>query len=331
VDLTWLDPENLARRDLDGAVAVLEAARLVDCPHLPGTTVSSFTARLRHGWDGDPPVAAVARDARGRVDAVLEVHLSHWDNTHLGFLEVTVDPIVRRQGLGRRLFDIGVERVRADGRNLVLAECFDQPAGVQFAKAMGLDRASVAVQRRQDLTNLDWDKLDQEYAQARSLAGGYELVRMQGATPEHMLADVVRMTEAINDAPIDDLDVEDEVFSPERIRACEAAQLAHDRRIYRLVARERSTGVLVGHTMVGVENELPGHGWQFDTSVLGAHRGHRLGLLLKVAMMYWLREEEPQLRIVDTWNAASNAHMIRVNEMLGYQVMAEAIVWQRHL
>ena len=62
-----------------------------------------------------------------------------------------------------------------------------------------------------------------------------------------------------------------------------------------------------------------------------AHRGHRLGLVLKIAMLYWLREEEPQLRIVDTWNAASNAHMIRVNEMLGYQVMAEAIVWQRHL
>ena len=332
MQLTWLDREHLDDRDVAGAVALHEAARLVDSPHqLVGPTVFSYGTFLRNGWDGDPPNAALARDDKGRVVGVLQVTLPHWDNTHLGSVDVTVDPLARRQGIGRRLFEAGVDRVRAEGRRLVLTDCWADSPGVEFAEAMGLERASVGVQRRQDLRALDWPLLDAEYAAAESRAGGYELVRIAGPTPEDMLADVATMTAAINDAPIDDLEIEDEVFTPERIRTFEAAQLAAKDRIYRVIARERETGVLGGHTMVGVDAEHPGYAGQYDTSVLRAHRGHRLGRLLKIAMLQWLADEEPQLRKLDTWNAASNAHMIEVNEMLGYQIVATGIEWQLRL
>ena len=61
------------------------------------------------------------------------------------------------------------------------------------------------------------------------------------------------------------------------------------------------------------------------------HRGHRLGLRVKIAMLRWLQEAEPKLVVVSTWNAASNDHMIEVNEILGYHVVAGAIAWQQHL
>ena len=214
---------------------------------------------------------------------------------------------------------------------MVLTDCWADTAGVEFAEAMGLERASVGVQRRQDLRALDRPLLDAEYAEAESRAGGYELLRIAGPTPEDMLVDVAAMTAAINDAPVDDLEIEDEVFTAERIRIFEAAQLAAKNRIYRVIARERETGVLGGHTMVGVDVEHPGYAGQYDTSVLQAHRGHRLGRLLKIAMLQWLADEEPQLRKLDTWNAASNAHMIEVNEILGYEIVASGIEWQRHL
>jgi GNAT superfamily N-acetyltransferase len=332
VQLTWLDREHLDDRDVAGAVALLEAARLVDSPHqLVGPTVFSFGTYLQHGWDGDPPHAALARDDKGRVVGVLQVTLPHWDNTHLGFVEVTVDPLARRQGIGRRLFEAGVDRVRAEGRRLVLTDCWADSPGVPFAEAMGMERAATGVQRRQDLRTLDWPRLDAEYAAAEARADGYELVRIAGPTPEEMLSDVAAMTAAINDAPIDDLDIEDEVFTPERIRTFEAARLAAKDRIYRVIARERATGALGGHTMVGVDSEHPGYAGQYDTSVVRAHRGHRLGRLLKIAMLQWLADEEPQLRTLDTWNAASNAHMIEVNEVLGYQVVANGVEWQRHI
>jgi GNAT superfamily N-acetyltransferase len=331
MEVTWLDPARLDRRDVDAAVAVLEAARQVDCPHELSPTTTAYAARLRHGWDGTPPLAGLARDGDGRATGVLEVVLPHWDNTHTGWLELTVDPLARRQGIGRWLFEAGVERIRAAGRSLVLAECFDLPAAVALAKAMGLDRVSEEVQRRQDLRRLDRSRLDHALTAARELASGYEVVRLPGRTPADLLGEVVEMTAAINDAPVDDFDVEDDVFSPERIRAFEAAQVSQGRRLYRLVAREGTTGVLAGHTVVAVDMERPGYAEQLDTSVLRAHRGHRLGVLLKASMVHWLDEEEPQLRVVDTWNAASNAHMIAVNEALGYSVVARGIGWQRHL
>ncbi|HEY9377135.1 MAG TPA: GNAT family N-acetyltransferase [Jiangellaceae bacterium] len=332
MQLTWLDPEHLDDRDVAGAVALHEAARLVDSPHqLVGPTLFSYGTFLRQGWDGNPPIAALAQDDKGRVVGVLQVMFPRWDNTHLGSVEVTVDPLARRQGIGRKLFEAGVDRVRSKGRRLVLADCWADSPGVAFAEAMGLERAAVGVQRRQDLHVLDWPRLDAEYAAAESRASGYELVRLAGPTPEDMLPDVATMVAAINDAPFDDLDIEDEVFTPERVRKFETAQLAAKMRIYRVMARERETGSLGGHTMVGVDAEHPGYASQYDTSVLRAHRGHRLGRFLKIAMLQWLADEEPQLRMLDTWNAASNAHMIEVNEVLGYQVVATGIEWQLHL
>lgn len=330
MEVHWLDAARLDR-DMDGAVAVLEAAREVDYPHEPAATVSTFTADLLHGWDGDPSIAAVGIDARGRVIGVLELSPSRWDNFHSGRIDVTVDPLARRRGVGRALFDIGVDRLRDEGRSLVLVDCFDRPGNVAFCTAMSLDRASVEDKRRQDLSRLDWSALESEFVAAERRAAGYELEKLTGSTPEALVADVVRLTAAINDAPTDDLDVEDEVFTAERLRAFEAAQAARGRRIYRLVARERGGGELAGHTVVGVDADRPGLAEQYDTSVHRVHRGHRLGVLLKIGMLRWLADEEPQLRTLDTWNAASNTHMVAVNELLGYSVVDRGIGWQRHL
>jgi len=51
------------------------------------------------------------------------------------------------------------------------------------------------------------------------------------------------------------------------------------------------------------------------------HRGHRLGLLVKSVILEWLASAEPRVERVATGNAASNEHMIAVNEALGYEVV----------
>jgi GNAT superfamily N-acetyltransferase len=331
VDLTWLDPDNLDEHDVAGAAALLEASRVVDFPHRAAVTVSAHRAWLRHGWDGNRRLAALGRDDRGRVVGVLEVELPHWDNTHLGVVDLTVDPQRRRQGLGRELFEAGLDRVRGAGRTLVLASSAENSPAADFLKALGFDPAIEDIIRKQDLLGVDWVRLDREYAQAEPHAAGYELVRMPGETPDDMVEAVLRMTAAINDAPTGRLDVEDEVFSVERLRAFEAAERARNRRYYRLAARHVETGELAGHTMVGIDADQPGYGFQYDTSVLRAHRGRRLGVLLKIAMVRWLAQVEPQLRSIFTGNAASNSYMIRINELLGYEVVIKYVEWQRRL
>ena len=346
MQLHWLDPERLTDRDVAGAVAVLESSRQVDSPHQLSLTTSDFVTDVRHGFEGDPAAMAVVRglpdgpdedladdgtDAAGLVTAVLEVELPHRDNTHLAMVRVTVHPAVRRRGLGARLFTTAVDMALAQGRTLVVVNSWDGTAGVEFAKAMGMDRASHEVKRTQNLLSVDETRLASLLSAARRHAGDYDVLRMAGRTPSDMLTDIATMVGAINDAPTDDLDIEDMIFTPDRVEAFESAQLAHHRRLYRVVARERATGDLAGHTYVGVDGQRPWHAVQFDTSVVRGHRGHRLGLLLKTEMLRWLRDVEPNLERLDTWNAASNAYMIGVNETLGYQVVAEVVGWQRHL
>jgi GNAT superfamily N-acetyltransferase len=331
MELTWIDPARLDDRDVDGAVALLVAAQAVDLPSAAPLTRANFVANIRHGWDGDPAIVGVRRDKRSRVVGVLEVGFSSWDNTHLGSVGLTVDPEARGQGLGRQLLEAGVDRVRAEGKSLVVTESYNTPAARALCGSLGFERAIASLMRRQNLLALDWTALDHLYSGAVAAASDYELLHLEGSTPDDLLDGVVTMTAAINDAPIDALEVEDEVFSPARVRSFERGQQERGRRTYRVIARERTTGELAGHTLVSIERDHPGFGGQFDTSVVRAHRGHRLGLLLKIEMLRWLGDAEPQLRVLDTWNAATNEHMIGVNEMLGYQVVTEGIEWQKHL
>jgi GNAT superfamily N-acetyltransferase len=326
--MTWLDPDAPDPQLTAGIAAVREAARALDTPQLPPATLSELTANLRHGWDGDRPLLAAAHDGT-RVVAYLSIDLPRWDNRHLGQVEVTVDPLARRRGLGRTLFDAGIERVLAEGRPLVTTDCFDDTPAVRFLETTGFERASVEVVREQDPATVDCSQLDRLYAEAEARSADYELVRIPGETPATMLDDVGRLAESINDAPTDDLDMEDEAFPADRIRAMEIAQQARRRRIYRLIARHRSSGELAGHTVLAVEVEQPWLGSQLDTSVARQHRGHRLGLLLKIAMLHWMRDLEPQLRSITTSNAASNAHMVGINEALGYVPIGRGIAWQR--
>ena len=48
-------------------------------------------------------------------------------------------------------------------------------------------------------------------------------------------------------------------------------------------------------------------------------------------MMRWLADVESAVEQVITWNAASHAHKVTVNERLGYRVMGRELDFQRKL
>jgi hypothetical protein len=50
---------------------------------------------------------------------------------------------------------------------------------------------------------------------------------------------------------------------------------------------------------------------------------------MKLAMLDWLREDRPEVEAVDTWNAAGNAPMIAINDLLGCTKVAEALSFRR--
>ena len=96
-----------------------------------------------------------------------------------------------------------------------------------FAKALGFEPKSVAVNRRQHLRELEPGLAERLYAEAEPHAHDYELLRIVAPTPEDLLPALAEATEAINDAPLDDIEMEDEVFSAgagPRLRARPARQ-----------------------------------------------------------------------------------------------------------
>jgi GNAT superfamily N-acetyltransferase len=161
---------------------------------------------------------------------------------------------------------------------------------------------------------------------AEAAARDYDLVRGIGPTPESDLPEMTVLREAINDSP----DAHEyEAYPPERIAAYEQSLVARRQTQYTLVARHRPSGEPAGITMVRVPELAPEIAAQEDTSVLPAHRGHRLGLRLKIEMADWLRAERPDVRSVDTWNDATNGPMIAVNQRLGTRIVAETSAYRR--
>ena len=323
IELSADDPDHVA-----GIVDLRNAARDHEAPWTLPSTVETVEGWMRYGWDLEP-----GRHVGGFEGSRLAVHgvvnTSEWDNLELAWLQLTVHPELRGRGLGRATLDHLEDLAARMGRTKLGVDAWDGSPGVAFAEANGYVVASRAVNRRQHLADLQLEDVKKLYVEAESAAAAYELVRMVGPTPEELLGEVAEMSAAINDAPLDDLDIEDEVFPPQRIRDYETALARRGERMYRLMARHRETGALAGHTVVAVEGHRPEVGHQHDTSVVRSHRGHRLGLLLKSAMVLWLAEAEPQLEVVDTWNAESNDHMISVNEVLGYRWMAREVQLQK--
>jgi RimJ/RimL family protein N-acetyltransferase len=330
VQITRLDPDDVV--GLEQYVAVANAASALDSPWEHPRTPHQIDGLLRRGWDGDAPHAFLAHDESGAVTGVLEVWTTDWDNLDLAWLWVVVHPDHRRRGVGSALIEHGFATARELGRTKLGIDGWDaSEAPAAFAAKHGFAWASQAINRRQYLREVDLGDVQRMYDDAAAVAHDYELVRVESRTPDDLIEKVSEMVVAINDAPLDELDLEDEVFPPERVHRYEETQALNGHRLYRLVARHRETGELAGHTVVAVEDERPTIGEQHDTSVVRAHRGHRLGLVLKAGMLLWLAEVEPQLETVDTWNTETNDHMIAVNEQLGYRVLGRAVQYQRRL
>jgi GNAT superfamily N-acetyltransferase len=315
----------------DDIAALSNAASAVDSPHLEPVSGNHERLRIVHGWDMIPVDHVVLAYDEGTLVGMAEVELPTWDNTHLGWIGIQTHPDRRGEGIGDRLLDVGLEPIRAAGRTMLLSDAWADSHREKFWLGHGLTVGSRAAQRRIVNADLDWPKLDELLKAAREASADYEVIEVPTPTPPELMADMIRLQKVMNDAPIDDLQIEDEAFPEERVRGIERAAELRGRRTHRLVARRLSDGEPAGHTVVVVEEERPHIGHQEDTEVVPSHRGHKLGLRLKLEMLQRLREREAQLVYIDTWNAESNAHMIAVNDLLGCVVVGRGVEMQKQL
>lgn len=257
----------------------------------------------------------LARDDSGEVVGMGYIEMPQKDNLDLGYIDVVVRPEHRRRGHGSAVLERLDELARAAGRRTLYVEVRwdigEQGSGhTAFAEAMGFRRDLVDAHRVLTLP------AEMPPAPPRD---GYVLHSWRGPCPEEWIDQYAHLlTLIVQEAPSGDYPLENEFFDRERIRADEQLLVAQGR-VMQVVAAESPGGVLAGHTQLVFSETDPRDAYQWDTLVLPDHRGHGLGLSLKVHAMRESADLLESRRYVHTYNAASNGPMIAVNEAMGFR------------
>lgn len=310
------------------------AAQSHDRPGDPPPTRGEVHSRLTAPHPGMSAAGWLAR-VDGEVAGAAVIDLPQRDNPEAGWADIVVAPGLRRRGVGSALLaEIGAA-ARADGRRRLIfgaIEPFDGPsAGSLFLTAAGARLGLRQQRHRLDLLALDHASLARHAAAARAAATDYDLVQWTGVTPDRWLDDIAALAGAMStDAPQDDLSLAPEIWDADRVRASDTAR--HARGLVRTVtAAVAPDGHLAAFTFIIMSGEVDWHADQAATLVLREHRGHRLGMLVKLANLEAIRSRFPAVRAIDTFTADSNPHMGSINEAIGFRPYDRSGEWELDL
>ncbi len=271
-------------------------------------------------WDGD------------RMVAVSSISAPRLDNLHRSEAIVYVLPDRRREGIGSLLLERALDQVRTWDRTVIATEAYapvdgDSP-GLAFARHHGFLVAIEDGMKIADLqtTQDSWPALA---AEAAPYHQDYRLVTTWDPMPDELIEGYCRLnTKFFSLAPTGEMDVEDEVWEPARVRERERRGVQARRRDLYTMALDES-GEPVGMTELFINETAAHRVFQSGTLVLPEHQGHRLGLALKVANQQALLERFPDAEWIITGNADVNAPMNAVNERLGFRVVERCVEMER--
>jgi GNAT superfamily N-acetyltransferase len=308
-------------RRVDACYEIFSATRAADNPDAPVPPRRVFEGWLQSGWVADPRETWLVEDADG-IGGWYLLELPSRDNKHLGFLEIAVRPDRQRRGLGTALLRHAAGRAAAAGRHLLSGYAVAGSPGEAFARSFGAAGGQTEIRRAMDIGAMPAERLAGLRAVAEQASAGYSLITWAAPMPAEYLDQVAAINRALDDAPHDP-SMEETVWDAARVRATERRARLQGARAHTVAARHDASGELGGLTQVEVSAEQPAWGLQALTAVARAHRGHRLGLRLKLAMLDLLAKEEPQVTRIMTSNTETNEHMITINETLGYRVLGK--------
>jgi GNAT superfamily N-acetyltransferase len=299
-----------------------------DDPDGPPMSPRHFSGWLKLGWTEDPREHWLARDAAGAPCGWYVLGLPGRENLHLAGVSPAVPPSLRRTGLGTTLVRHAAARADELGRTALSGNAREGSPGAAFASALGARRGLTDERRVLEVATLTADRLTELRRDAESAARAYSLLSWDGPVPAEHLAGVAAINAAVAaDIPHSD-GHEPQRWDSERVRQNDRREAAQGLRGHTVVARCAATGELAGLTQLSIDPVNPAWGYQDLTAVTGQHRGHKLGLLVKVGMLDLLAEREPQLTRVITDNAEENQHMIAINTELGFSVLDRWASWE---
>lgn len=293
----------------------------------------------------------VVRDA-GRIVARGLFSWMTADNAPAASVMADVLPSYRRRGIGTALFELQEKLAAELGRNVIQASVIhtssdggervasstgfgDLPAsdpGVQFLLSRGYSLEMVVRISSFDLTGAE-QALEEHRRAAQAKAGDdYRVVSWIGRTPEKWLEQRAALATAMStDEPTGGLETIVDEWDADRVREHDDRQEGSGRTLFMSAAEHVPTGTLVAYSELGRLEGADQPAVQEDTLVVRAHRGHRLGMLLKCANALHLLEHAPDTPLITTFNAEENEPMLRVNIEMGFRPIGAEGEWQKRI
>ena len=303
----------------DHDYVALPAGRLEELvPLLDGKERAGELVLMYLGAVGDSPVG------------VLTLRLPTLDNLGSANLELHIHPDHRRRGHARELLRFGIGEVQARGRNRIFMEV---PAGADGSDPQALSLvtevgAKPVLEEYRRLLDLERNPV----GEPMTAPVGYRVLQWVDRAPGSVVDGAAYLLGRMTlDAPMGDMDYEQEKWDAARYREMEQAAIARRRLRVATAVVHVESGAVAGITDIAVNPDHPTVSYQWATIVDPDHRGKRLGMVLKTWNHQLLKERVPDAAFVNTWNAASNTFMVGVNEALGFERLERWTEWQLDL
>lgn len=358
IEQLWV-PDTLDAPDAEDFLAAVEVGRKVRMQTW-GSDDLAYTPLEKLLELADPYerqvilVAKVDGDIVGAVDIALPLT----DNLDLAEFTLDILPEFQRQGVGRKLLQAAEHLARSEGRTLILVDTNHPGASLhEFEEAqlvpgsgqgfVPLESREVEFARKTGYTlqhieqfsscalPLDTKLVADLQAEAEEANNGrYRLHHWTDRCPDEWLEAVAVLENqagAVVDPALESPIEQGMVFDGGILREAEEVTIAQGRRTVVTAVEHLTSGSLVGLTTISVLAHRPDVVFQDDTLVLQAHRGNKLGLLIKVANMERLTEQFPDARVIYTWNAPENRYLLTVNQQLGFTTAGVTGIWQKEL
>jgi GNAT superfamily N-acetyltransferase len=297
--------------------------------------------------ENQPTRLFVARDGE-RMVGVARYEIEPGDDPETAWLMVDVLPGVRGVGIGTALSEKLQGVARADGIRKAIVYAVspygpgdrlvaptrlgsvprDNPE-VRFLLGKGYRLEQVVRGSRLALPVDVTEPLGEAVAASGS---GFALHFWVDRTPERWRAEMASLHQLMS---VDDssagLEEPEDVWDVERLLAHEERLASSPRTLVAAAVEHVPSGTLAGFTTLSVPSELDRTISQEDTLVRRDHRGHRLGMLLKLANLAQVQRLFPGHPAVITFNAEENRHMLDVNESVGFVPIGYEGAWRRDL
>lgn len=278
-------------------------------------------------------IAVAVRD--GEVVGGSFIDWPERDNLEHGEFLIGVPAPLRDQGIGAALYEHAIARLSDRGRTTIATsvnqpiEGDEQPA-VGFLTRRGFSRVNIEMRRTLELP-VPGGRLDDLLDKATVASSGYRTRTWVGHCPDEYAEQYTNLKSLLSSqAPLGESGYQQEVWDIDRLRGEEKLLDQQGRTPVTTVAIAPDDS-LAGHTQLMIPKDDDGRAFQWDTLILPEHRGHRLGLLLKVINLRRMIDEDPSRTRVHTWNAVQNGPMNAVNNELGFRSVEESQEWERHL